>query len=170
MAESKAERIVAALRTALAAIVGDGGATYWYTVNACVRAAAWENSCLDETIATDATIYVLVPDTRETIRHTIGGAATGHRRCILNVDLVLAHRYRLSDKPHVSETPKRWTVQERLIRDALTRIESDEGLSGLCLAIDTPTASIAADETWIEGWAVAFQRLAIMYDYTAGTP
>lgn len=170
MAESKAEQIVAALRTTLAAITGDSGATYWYTVNACVRAAAWENSCLDETLAADATIYVLVPDTRETIRHTIGGAATGHKRSILNVDLVLAHRYTLSDKPHVSETPKRWTVQERVLRDALKAIEADESLGGLALCIDTPTASMAADETWIEGWAVVFQRLAIMYDYTAGTP
>lgn len=170
MAESKAEQIVAALRTALAAISGDSGTTYWYSVDRCIRAAAWESRCLDESLATDAVIYVLIPDTRETIRHTIGGAATGHKRSILNVDLVVARRFRGTDDPYNAPTPSRWTIQERLLRDALTAIEADESLGSLALCIDTPTASLAADETWIEGWAVAFQRLAIMYDYTAGTP
>lgn len=163
MSESIHEQIVVALQTLFGGIVGDGGAAYWYTPTRVVRAAAFHSGLLDDSLST---IYCLSPaDEDDEFRDSNREVKT-----IMRVDLALATRFTEMENPLEPTDPDRWKVQNRLIRDAKKRIRSDYRLGGLCLWIEIPTTERGAEQTFEEGWALAFLRLLIFYRYADTAP
>lgn len=163
MAESIHEQIVVALKTLFEGIVGDGGATYWYTPTRVVRAAAFQGGLLDDSLST---IYCLSPaDEDDEFRDS-----NREIKSIMRVDLAVATRYTDMENPLDPPDPDRWKVQNRIIRDAKKRIRSDYRLGGLCLWIEIPTTERGAEQTFEEGWALAFLRLLIFYRYADTAP
>lgn len=174
MAEPISEQILATLQTDLAGIVGDGGATYWYTVHKALRAPAFTSECLDESLGSDTapgTIYTLVPDEEEPDRP----AAMARVRLVdLPVDLVVAQRFMPADEnPFNPPSPMRETIQRRLVRDAKRRLWADgKGgeVGGLAITTEIPIVDMSPETTFFEGWVAAFLHLRITYQYVETAP
>jgi hypothetical protein len=161
--ESKHERIIVALQAALAAISGDGGATYWYGPDRVLRAPAFSALCLDTSLET---IYVLSPEDVADER-----ADSCSAKALVRVDLTAVHRFNpVSENPFEQMEPLRWTVQTRLERDVKKLVRTDETLGGLSQEVRIPLTSYAPEETYFEGWACVFMRLEIKYYYPKATP
>lgn len=163
MAESRHEQIVAALVTSLEGIVGDSGATYWFTPGKVVRAPEFSSTTLRSDYST---IYVLSADDEQDDE-----IAYGHIGARMKVDLVVANRFDpTNEDPFNPSLPQRWTVQNRLVQDAKKRLRSDKTLGGLAQHIHVPLTERAADDTYLADWAVAFLRVLIDYSYEDATP
>jgi hypothetical protein len=169
MPESLPEQIVEAIRARLAAIVGDAGATFWYTPTVR-RVRAIESTCLDNTFADPVsgktTLYLLTPDDEEDLEepaHTV--------EAVMFVDLVVAREIDKVDHPlktPVEGLPE--TIQNRLIRDAKKKLRQDVTLGGLVDNVEFRRTERSAEETFIAGWAVAAMRLQISYSYFQDAP
>lgn len=162
MAESIHEQLVAALKTLLEGIVGDGGVTYWRTPKV-LRAADFYAGCLDES---QETIYCLSPDSEDDVFRDSGREI----KSVAMVDLALAARFAAAENPLEQPDPDRWKLQNRLVHDAKKKIRSDYRLGGLCLWIEIPTTDRSAERTFYAGWAIAFLRLHIFYRYADTVP
>jgi hypothetical protein len=166
VAESIHEQVIAALKTHLEGIVGDAGATYWYTPDRVLRPAAFHGACLDSSLTT---IYSVSPVRVEEkpVNISIGMEA------ILTVDLAVATRFTGVDNPFQQEAPIRWTVQTRLERDAKKRLRANYNLlggSGAHRFTAIPVTDYAPDLTYLEGWACVFLRVQLRYTYPDTTP
>lgn len=165
MPESLPEQIAAALQTRFGAIVGDAGATYWYTVNKCLREPQFHGGCLNDD---HDTIYVLSPDVEEKQEE-----ATGSIKSLLRMTLVVASKFRpKSEAPYSSEMPKRATVENRVIRDAEKKLREDVTLGGALNVTNTEATIIDRDVelTYVEGWALGFLRLLVTYHHRYDAP
>jgi hypothetical protein len=168
VAESVHEQVLAALQAHLAGIVGDGGATYWYTPDRVLRPAAFHGACLDPSLTT---IYSLSPVRVEDkpVNISIGMEA------VLTVDLAVATRFTpdAGENPLQQTEPFRWTIQSRLERDAKKRLRSNYnllGVSGAHRFTAVPVTDYAPDLTYLEGWALVFLRVQLRYTYPDTTP
>jgi hypothetical protein len=161
--ESKQEQIIVALQTAAAGIRGDGGETYWYTVDRSLRAPGFSALCLDSSLET---VYVLSPEDVGDER-----ADSCSAKALVRVNLTAIHKFAPStENPFLQEAPIRWTVQTRLERDVKKLIRTDETLGGLSQEVRIPLTSYSPNETYWEGWAGVFIRLEIKYHYPKATP
>lgn len=167
MAESIHEQLIVALAAHLAGIVGDGGATYWYTPDRVVRTPTFHSACLDPSLTT---IYSLSPVRVEDkpVNISIG------MESIATVDLAAATKFNpATEDPFKQEEPIRWTVQTRLERDAKKRLRSNYnllGVSGGHRFTAIPVTDYASDLTYLEGWALVFLRLQLRFTYPDTTP
>lgn len=170
MPEPNAERIAQALVDLLAGIVGDDGASYWYTPGAVRLVDAIGAACLDETFADassgKATIYALEPDgitTEGETTHEIDAAAS--------YLLLVAHQIDQSDHPMKAPAgDSRHTVQSRLDSDVRKAIHSDPTLGGLCHYVEVLETERSPRELYVEGWAAVMFRLALHYSYWKSQP
>lgn len=170
MAESKADQIADAIVAALGAIVGDGGETYWYDTSRAGRAVAPSREYLDDSLGTEPAIYLVVPGDPEECRPAaFGGVRFGE----LPIDLVAAHRF-LGDPEQPLAVPaiqpSRWTVQDRMLRDAERALLADATLGGLAIDLAVERKDVSPENTYIDGWAVAYLRCRVLYQYTDSTP
>ena len=170
MAEPRPEQIAAAIRTKLEEISGDGGATYWYTPDRVIRSHAVTDRLLDGSLQT---LYVVTPDRKDENRRTNGGPG-----CIVRgiafLTLTLLHRFTPPTENALVVTPAdepiRWTIQERMEGDVRKKLREDPKLGGISTDLDLTASEEGADETFIEGWALAFVRLQVTYHYVQETP
>ena len=163
MAESIHEQIAAALRTSLAGIVSDAGATYWYTPGAVIRVSFFPaDFALSESYDV---VYVLSPAAEDFTEE-----ATGQVRAQASFALQLARKHRVgTENPYIESTPSRWTVVNRLVRDAVRRLLTDVTLGGL--AVNVATDSISIDrEQYLEGWAMAQLSFTVEYFFAKEAP
>jgi len=167
--EPSTETITQALVAALAGIVGDGGASYWYTPGAA-RVVSIGAACLDDTFADPttgrATIYALEPGAIRTTNET-----TGSIDAVMEFDLLIASQIEQTDHPmRAPQGDSRNTVQNRLAADAERAIYADVTLGGICDFIEIPYIERSAGEVYVEGWAAVLMRLVVTFSYWKDTP
>lgn len=172
-AEPRHEQVVGAVRTGLAVT----GADYWYAPDRVIRAPALYEGCIapgadGETI--DCT-YVIVPD-----RTTRRSKASRVNEARMEIDVFglkrLPREYSEINpqKLAVAGTTLRETYQARLAADieakllALVGSQTMRGLGVYEIACTSDDRT--AEETAIEGWALALLRVAITYTYPRATP
>jgi hypothetical protein len=158
MPEALSEQIPDAIVASLAAIVGDGGVTYWRTPSRVVRFGALSGEVLNKT---HETIYVLTPDRLENRTHV--GRVIDHE---LNIDVALVAKLTLAipEHPFSESAHTRWTIQNRMAQDVEKKlVAGDLTLGGLAYNVELVLWEMGGEETWIEGWAVTFGRLRVTY-------
>lgn len=160
MPEPLCEQIVAALVDRLEGIVGDGGATFWYTPTHVQRSPAWGEHCLPLRPADDTTVYTLSPDDEDMEELTLTST-----RAFMGIDLTIARPYRNGDNPFEPAEPDRWKVQNRMRDDARKRLRGELKVGNLALLIQIPLVDLSAEETFVDGWAVVMMRLVVQYSY-----
>lgn len=169
MAESRHSQIVEALRTRLAAIVGDGGSTYWYTPARVVRAQVYDRLLADDSVGTP--IYALRAGEETHEEESTGDAVSGggiRARAEVFV-LLMARTQAADDSPFGFDGETKALEQDRMIRDVLKKLWQDVTLGGL--ATNLSDGQLVVDrEVDVEGWACVEVRLAVVYSYLAGTP
>ena len=165
MAESIAEQIAAALQTSLAAIVGDGGATYWYTPSVVLRVSFFPQGFMFEPAAGPVQ-YVLSPGGEDIIEERTSQGAAAEHEFVLQVAMLLDAP---TENPYIEATPIRATVVNRLVRDAVRKLLSDVVLGGL--VGNVVTTSLAIDrEQYDPRWAMAQIRFTVSYPFQGPTP
>ena len=156
------KQIVDTIVTRLQGIVGDGGATFWYTPNA-VYAVSWISELALK--ADKQVLYLLVPDDLEneelTFTTTLGRA---------RLDLAACRRYERPGDDPASSQETRWNVQSKLEQDAKKRLRTALTVGGLELHTEIPISDFSAENTYDPGWAVVFMHLEIQFTHTDGTP
>lgn len=166
MPESKAELIVDTLRDTLAEIVGDNGATYWYTPTV-VRHYDFDETCLDPSLDT---IYVLVPDAEEKREGSTCEIEADQR-----VSIAACHRFEpATERPFDADEPIRWTIQNRMVRDIEQKLRGGAGpttpfLGGLVEGLEVERVA-RGPETFSEKWAIAFLSVVASYSYRFNAP
>lgn len=162
MADPKGLQIVDKLMTRLGAIVGDNGATYWYSPGKVIRHPEFNGNCVDASI--NGPIYVVSPGRKEKRPFTFG---------IVHVDwpldLSLCSRFNSGDNPFQAPPIDRLEVQERMLQDVEKSLNQYRTLDGLAIDTDFQTDE-EGGETWIEGWAVSFATVRVEYTYAEATP
>lgn len=167
MAEPKPEQILAAIKTRLAAIVGDSGVNYWYTPTAVARIdnwAAWEPEWFDQGNYT--TVYLIR-----------GGDETVIEHVDFSIDRELEYfilggtKFDTSTLNPFSQTGTiSQTVQNRLIADVQKKIWSDVTLGGLGGIINNEVTDVGRMTPMVEGWAVVQFRLKCLFNTPHTTP
>lgn len=163
MAESKHHQIAEALKARLAAIVGDGGTTYWYTPARAVRVQAYDRLVADPSIGQ---VYAVRAGEE---RHTEAG--TGG---LLGVEaefwvLILRQTEAADDQPFGADESTKATEQDRMVRDFLRALWLDVTLGGLVENVVDGSLVIDRDVD-VELWACAEARFTVRYTYQALTP
>lgn len=162
MAESIIEQAAQQLRTDLAAIVSDSGITYWYTPDKVWLVTFFEDRFLDT--SRDHIIMIRPGD-------ELHEEQTSQRvRATQEFYILIAKRHTPSTElPETADTPTRWTVINRCVRDVMRALWADPQLNGLVenLAVEPVVVDRAR---LVEGWALAEIRLVAAYSYTKGAP
>lgn len=174
MADSVYEQIVAAVKASIAAIIGDSGATYWYTPHKVIRWHALTEECLDASAGDSATIYVISPGEDEREQMTQGGTA-GRNGGDARLTISLCQRYIPADgeQPFASQSVDRLLIQNRMAQDVEKKLNLDTtlvGSSGLARNLHVQAVDRSAETTWEEGWAIAFMHVRLQFDYVRATP
>jgi hypothetical protein len=167
MPEARPEQIADAVVAKLAAIVGDGGETYWFTPGAVVRAHVVASSMLNPAIDP---LYVVTPDRKEEARRSsLGRGGIIRGRAFLTLTLLKRHAV-ASEAPLTAETPTRWTLEERMQRDVRKALREDPHLGGVSSGIDLVESEDGNQDTELAGYAMTFLRLMVIYHYAHETP
>jgi len=84
--------------------------------------------------------------------------------------LVLARQGKWStENVYREESPTRWQISNRMIRDAVKKLFSDVTLGGL--ANNIITDSLVVDRArYMDGWAIAELRFVVQYNFLASAP
>jgi hypothetical protein len=165
MAESVAEQIAAALRTLLAGITSDAGATYWYTPTSVLRVAFFPPSWA-LTPTPGAVVYVLSPGSEDVSEETTSRGCASEHEFVLQVAKLLDAA---TENPYLETTPTRWTVVNRLVRDVLRCLFVDVTLSGLVRNISVSAVSVDREQ-YDPRWAMAQLRFTVSYSFPGETP
>jgi hypothetical protein len=170
VAESIHEQIAAAIQTSLAAIVSDGGTTYWYTPGAVVRTLWFSDeegdlNLLQEEIG--GAIYAIRPGDET---HEEG--TTGQMRAEADIFILVAMPFTDPETPFANAVPSRWTVVNRMVRDVLRKLLVDVRLLSAGGAVENIFASpvIVDRDRFVEGWAIAEIQMQVSYHYALGVP
>lgn len=163
MASPKHQQVWDALKTLLGGIVGDGGATYNYTVDAAIDSPALDSRCLNPG---KSTIYVLVPQDSDVDPFTFT-----RTRVVAEVELVMARALDdTTEDPFNPPTESRIKVQNKLVQDATKRINSDYKLGGAALRVAIVGEVRNAGETYYAGWVISKLLLRVEYEYDDDEP
>jgi len=165
MSESRHEQIAAALATTLAGIVGDNGATYWYTPSAVRRVVWFDDRHLDSMSGPTAVVYLLRPGI-ERIEEDTSGTIEGRAEMFL----VVARKHaKATEDPAREPPPTRWTVADRLVQDALKRLLADVTLGDTCGNVFSVGVTIDRD-MYLDTWALAELRFEVEYRTAGSAP
>lgn len=165
MSESKAEQAIEALRAQIgAAIVGDGGTTYWLTPDIVARVPGFTEECLDSSLTTIITLSPDAPDQAEGLTFTtMKGSLLVHVATSTRFDTAEA------DRLHPA-TVHREILQDRLLQDLEKAVASSNTLGGRCLWARVVERDKSAQRTFAERWAVAYASVLIEYAYPETQP
>lgn len=172
MAESVHEQIAAGLAAAFAAIVADGGASFWYTPDKVGRVTFYTDSLLRPEYST---LYVLRPGDENHREETSSGgvSVTAEFFVLIAKKLDVA-----SEDPFdpARDTPTRETVVNRVVRDAVKTLWANVQLGGIVNGTveNIVTGSLFVERSAVEladvRWALAELRFEVLYSYLKGTP
>ena len=174
MAESKHNQIAEAIKARLEGIVGNDGATYWYTPAAVVRVQSYDRLLIDPSVMLpeDAkAIYALRAGEERHREESTGDATSGGIVAAEAEFFVLMYRLTAGsdDKPYGPDGSTKALEQNRMVRDFLRALWLDVTLGGL--ATNIVDGSLLVDrDTDVEKWAVAEARFTVAYTYAARTP
>jgi hypothetical protein len=159
MSEPRDELVVQAVVARLAAIVGDLGATYWYTPTVR-RVIEPTEADLDASLPA---IYFLAPGDQADEEAGSGGVAAAR------AELFLTLCVRLPGEGHKDEQQTRWVTANRAVGDVKRALLADVTLGGL---VDNVFfGSVRIDRSFfVERWAWAEMRFTLAYDYTRAAP
>jgi hypothetical protein len=162
--ESVHEQIAAALQASLEGVLSDGGTTYWYTPDSVRRVAFFPDATALDT-SMDV-IYLLRPGVEDITEEGTGGACQGQAEFFL----VVAKQHNVpTENPWLETEPTRWTVANRLIRDALRKLLADPTIGGAAINVVADSISVDRDR-FLQNWALAEIRFAVVYAFQAATP
>ena len=165
MAESIAEQIAEALVSSLSGIVGDNGAAYWYTPDTVVRVSYFPNQWLPAP-EVGRVQYVLSPGSESVIEETTSNGAKAEAEFILQLCYLLDAA---TENPYEQIALTRWTVVNRMVRDAVKRLLSNVTLTGLVGNVVSDSISIDREQ-YSPRWAMAQLRFTVEYPFQADTP
>lgn len=152
MADPVAEQIVDALKTVLEDMTGT------YSPDKVVRAAAFDGRVLDPTLNVIYSISTIeMPETR----HALG--TTNNVGVDLVIGLALCKRFKGEDDTTGEGAKQRLDEQHKLIKAAGDAIRADRQFGGLALDLTVDEWDVSAENTYVEGWAIAFMRITIMF-------
>lgn len=162
MAESRVEQIIAAVKTALEAIVGDDGATYWHTYQV-IRYHALTDAILDPSLGKP--ILVIIPD-------IVNNEEDNNQEIIKRIrfDIAGTKQYQLPRSPFKQKTPLFWTVQDRINQDVEKKLREDITLGGLSENLEIELVDQTAETTYIDGWATVLMNCLVKAVVNASTP
>ena len=166
--ESKHNQIAQALIDRFAAIVTDGGTTYWYTPARVVRVQAYDRLLADPTVGL---VYAIRAGDERHREESTGDATTGGRmEATAEFFVLLLRPTEAADAdPFGADAGTKAIEQDRMVRDFLRALFLDVTLGGL--ASNIAAGSLVVDrDTDVEGWAVAEARFSAVYTYPARTP
>lgn len=173
MAESRHEQIAVAIVGLIAAIAGDGGATYWNTFSGAaartIRHPGLEERLFDPSLDL---LCVIVPDdsskTRETNRTHLAEA---------RIDVAVAKRFAGDGDPWAPADPlypSRATLQSRLAQDVEKALMADPALNAFrgleVIDLRVGSEDRSPEATWDPAWAMTILRLAVTYRYRPEAP
>jgi hypothetical protein len=165
VAESIVEQIAAALKTSFSGIVGDAGASYWYTPDKVVRVSFFpDDFSFDE--AHGSTIYVLSQAAEDVSEERSSHGCTSSAGFVLQVGRL--HKV-ASENPYLEVAPIRATVINRIVRDAIKRLFADVTLGGLAANVVETSLSIDRDQ-YHPHWAMAQLAFQVEYRFDGGAP
>ena len=168
MPESIAEQVEAAVATALGGITGDSGATYWYTPSKAVRFAGITDQGLDTDQGKIGPIYVVSHDR---IDQQLGVAKVVDRFLFLDVAALFLLQRDTAEGPFVVDAAERYTIQHRMARDIQKRLTGgDLTLGNLAYNTEILNWSMAAEETWLDAWALVFGRIRVSFRSPRSAP
>ena len=176
--EPIAEQIAARVQEVLAGIQAGvtppgASAPYHYTPSSVIRFAGFTSSCLD---TTQSTIYVVSPDHRE---RKIDGNQLIDATKFFDLALATKHKPPQAEAPLVNKRPsplasERALKQTRMQADvekALTGVDVTLGLSALGVWLTEITLwDEGAEDTFVDGWAITYGRLAVYYKHLRSRP
>lgn len=170
MAESKHWQIAEALRAAFAAIAGDDGTTYWYSVDEAVQVQEYTDA-MDSSLES----VVLIKSGEETHdEYSTGTAADGGviRAFAEFFVLLVRHHPRASHRPFNEPTPTRAQVTDRTVRDFVRVLFADVTLGGLARNVSSSSVIVDRDlgGEGLESWSLAEARFLVEYEYFASAP
>ena len=173
MSEHTQERVLQALQSAFQAIVAGesyGGGTYNYTPKHVLRFPALTSECL-RADADGNVIYVISPDETQ-----INPSTFTDDEAMAAFDISLARRFTPTkgDDPYDPPTEDRLLIQNRLLQDAMGCLaavnEAQTRPFGITVQIHPRFENRKAEDTYMAGWALAFLRIDVQYDYTRTAP
>lgn len=164
MAESVHEQIAAALVASFEAITADGGTTYWETPSTVRRVAFFPE---EQDLGREYdVIYLLRPGDENVVEEGTSGMCKAEAEFFL----VVAKQHNVpTENPWLEATPTRWTVANRLVRDALRKLLADVTLAGLVVNVVADSISIDRDR-YLPNWVLAELRFVVEYPFQAATP
>ena len=173
MADPLRWQILEALRDRFAAIVGDGGANYHYSVDAAHIEEAWTDAVLMTSLAEHPVIVVIVPaEGEKTSFHTFTMT-----RGEMRVDVVALKHWPDQGTPYGGRPdPTRVEIKEQLAKDIERNIKAanagngGDNLGGRAIYCDVTDIETSAEETYDETWAVVILRAVITYTHPDLTP
>jgi hypothetical protein len=155
------EQIAEKLKTSFEALQADGGETCWYKPGKVQRVPFFTK--LPE--AADVA-YILRPGDEDiTEERSSNGGAAEHEFFLV----VAAKHERGTDDPDEEQEPRRWTVVNRLVRDAVRCLLSNVTLDGLVANVDSTSISVDREQ-YLENWAMAELRFTVSYRFDGGAP
>lgn len=175
MAEPVAEQIASALKTALLAIVEDGGTTYWYTPDA-VLISAVDPAIVDGATGVDC-FYVLEPRTDSTEEMTSGTIVGRIAFSLLGFKRIGS----ATSDPWKDSSHLELLYRERMARDVRRMLYTNVQLSGVTwtaaslVVQNVADGSVEADYTITidaEGcaWSSVLMTFNVLYDVLPVTP
>lgn len=178
MAEPKGEQVVALVQTTLQAIVGDEGATRWYTPSpkGVIRPRVFSRECLNVHLgdaSNPPTIYAIVPADNWRSRP---GAFGGVRLNEWALRIVGARRFEpSSEDPFQPPTPERQTIQHRILADVEAALLASDSLNGrasssVAINVDIRRKDTSPENTYVKGWAVAYMEIVVLFQSTESAP
>lgn len=161
--ESAVEQALERMQSVLQGIVSDGGEAYWYTPDEVVRYPMMTLSCLN---TTNDVVYVLSPDDV-----TVEEATITSKKIMAPVDISMAMRFApASENPFDPPDQDRMLIQSRLLQDVRKKLEADGTLGGAVCWAHIQLESRKAEETYVQGWAMAFLRVTLEIYTPDGAP
>lgn len=151
MAEARAYQVKAAIVAKLAAIVADGGATYWITPNVVTRAHRWTDRLLDTMAGTPATVYAVRSD-RSVYRET----GPAQMSMTFEVFVLL-----LQKADEMADEAARDLIADRMERDVVKALMADFTLAGVAFNVMDPAEGIQAESFDVAGWIARELRMSV---------
>lgn len=170
MADPKAWQIVEQAKTALAAIAGDAGVTYWNSFNAAnARVVTFHEPtepCFDTSLDL---VCVLSPGEETTLPLTFG-----ELQGELPVDIMAGVKVDETG-PYQQPDPTRWELQRRLVHDIEKKLATTFPPKGTTLAslvhqMEITDVDTTGEGVYTPGWALAYVRAVFRYSYEDAAP
>jgi hypothetical protein len=154
VADPKSKQVIAAVVALLEGITGR------YAPDRVVKVAAFHDRVLDSSLAT---IISLSPDNMTDAAYAAG--VVGNMLVEMPLDLALCRKFDGAEDPFNPPSPTRWDEQLEMVRAVKDALRADRQMGQLVHYIEIPNTDLSAENTYTEGWAIAFVRVVVTYQH-----